>query len=247
MDYLKRSDEAITSKDKEPDDSLPTPEGRTEEPTPDPVPDVPEQEAKPAPVPDAATPSQSSEEHEKGDTTEVSAEQLNRTGMDKSALLEAFGSMDAALKDFTRQFKEILAQQEQILSSMAEIQTSLPGLEEGLPKLQEAILGVQYDRAVERLCRLHQAIVLRNRVKQDPDLALMRDELARILSEEFALEAIHPKRGEQFDAEREMRVREDMPPGRVDRCLAVGWMLRSQAVLRALVETIYLDYEEGGF
>lgn len=247
MGFLQGFNIPIIDKEKERKTPPPMTDVPKEYAAPAPLPDVPE-EASPAPAPQPDIPVSSVAESTEAQAPEIQPEEPkakpDSRENERTRLLEAFDSMDTALKDVSRQFYEIVEQQNKIITSMADIQTTLPKLEDELPKLQEAINGVRYDKAVEELCRMHQEIVLRNRVKQDQDLSAVVEALSRILREDFGLEVIHPKRGDTFDAELDRRVQADMPLGRIGNCLAVGWMLRDQAILRAIVET-YFDLEGG--
>ena len=197
---------------------------------PPPLPDAPGEQA--APETSAAAP--------------LPPEQTAESADGKTCLLDTFARTETAFRDINRQFEALQAQQLRMLDSMVSIAQHLPGIAEELPKLQEAIDGVRWDKGLERLCRLHREMALR----RNPDEALddASRALARILTQDFGLEIICPVRGEPFDAERHMRVRADMPSeGRVRRCVAVGWTLRGQALLRALVETMHRGMEGGGF
>lgn len=214
---------------------------------PVPAPDVPEQCVRPSPEPDAAEPGRGGAEREQAQAPEAPAKKPGSAETDKAVLLEAFGSMDAALRETSRQFDAFVQQQQKLLDGMAAFQAGLPQFANGLPKLQAAINGVLYDKGVEHLCRLHRDIVLRSRKDQDQALASAADELARILKEDFGLETIQPEPGEDYDAEREERVDAAMSPGQIKHCVAAGWMLREQAILRAIVETMYYEMEGGAF
>lgn len=176
----------------------------------------------------------------------VKTEAERKAEESKAQLLDAFARTETAFRHFSDQFDMFQFRQSELIDRMYDISRYLPSIAEEFPKLQNAVNGVQWDRGLEHLCRLHRDLVLRkDRSEALDDVA---DRLERILVQDFGMVAIRPSRGEIFNAEKEMRIHDEMPAtGQVARCVANGWMLRNQALLRALVETIFFDFEGGDF